>query len=573
MSERRVVLPSLPTSRTFRVLAVAGAALVLFGICIRFVNLDRKMYTNDEATASLHVSGHTIDQYAAAVFDGRPRTAEQLLAFQRGDGATTLGDVVSSLAVEDARHPPLFYVAERLWTDAFGASVAARRSVSAIAGSLAIAAVAWLAWELFGGVAAPLACAALYAISPFAVVYAQQTREYALWSLLCAAAGAALLAALRTGTALAWAAYAALAALGLYTDALFLGTVAAHAVYALVVRLERGAARGYALASLAALAAFAPWFGALRTALTANSGTANAFVGVLNAGGNNTFLAVAVPAKVFALKWFFNAGAVFFDLDYRWHAAAVLAVPLVAFAGYAAYRLVRDTPRRTWVLAVAPGAVVALALLVPDVLFHESRSTAARYLVPLWLALDLATGWYLARLCTANGRARAFGVTACAAFACAGVASCVVGNGARVWWADSSVAPLVPVARALAASPGALVSYRATWSRRGGPNDIWDFAVMQLVNVVPPSVRFRQLPVDAPPLAVVAGATTFVLDPTGALRAALAAAGRPLLPAALPGRAAGEGAVAALRREARALRRAAGVVDFDASLWRPSTAR
>ncbi|MBD5656461.1 MAG: glycosyltransferase family 39 protein, partial [Candidatus Eremiobacteraeota bacterium] len=203
----------------------------MFGIGARFVNLDKKFYTNDEATASLHVAGHTIADYAAVVFDGRPRTVAQLLAFQRADATTTVADVVRSLAVEDPQHPPLFYLAERGWTALAGSSVAARRSLSALFGTLAVAATGWLAWELFGTAGSALACAALVAISPFHVLYAQQTREYSLWTLLLACASALLLAALRSAAPLLWVAYAACLALGLYADTFFLGTLVTHAIY------------------------------------------------------------------------------------------------------------------------------------------------------------------------------------------------------------------------------------------------------------------------------------------------------------------------------------------------------
>jgi uncharacterized membrane protein len=551
------VRPSSSTSRAQGLLAAACFALIVFGIGIRFVHLERKFYTNDEATASLHVAGHTIAEYAAVVFDGRVRTVADLLAFQRADATTTAADVVRSLASEDPQHPPLFYLAERGWTGVAGNGIAARRSLSAVFGALAIAATAWLAWELFGSASAALACATLVSLSPFHVLYAQQTREYSLWTLLLASASALLLSALRHGKPLVWAAYAVALALGLYGDVLVLCTVVAHAAYVLSFARDRRNLVAYGAATLVALASFAPWLVALWRGSRAGTVT------------NNAFLGAAVPAKAFALKWLFNVGAVFFDLDFRWHVAAVLLLPIVGFAAVAFVALVRSAPRRVWVFVTLSGAMPALALLVPDLVRHESRSTSARYLVPLWLALELAVGWYLARLVASSGVRRSVGVAAATGFACAGVVSCAVASNARTWWGDSSVASLVPIARTIGAAPTALVTYRATWTLRSRPGERWDFAVVELANVVPESVRFRQLPEDAGAGAVIARGTTFVLDPTPGLVRELAARQQPLLPTATT-RDADAGTVTALQRETARQRAAAGIVDFEASLWRPS---
>ncbi|MBD5654693.1 MAG: hypothetical protein IAI50_05870, partial [Candidatus Eremiobacteraeota bacterium] len=351
---------------------------------------------------------------------------------------------------------------------------------------------------------------------------------------------------------------AACLALGLYADTFFLGTLVTHAIYVVVTqRRQLGVLTAYGIATLAAIAAFVPWLVAL---------LAGARSGALT---NNTFLAAAVPAKTFALKWIFNAGAVFFDLDYRWHAAAVVLVPILAFAAYAFVALVRGTPRRVWLLVMLSAAVTAAALVGPDLLTHQSRSTSARYLVPLWLALELAVGWYVARLVAAPGRGRVIGSSAALGLACAGVASCAVASGAPIWWGDSSVATLVPIAGIVAADPHALVAYRATWTIGGGPGERWDFSVVQLADVLPATVRFRQVRADAGAAAVVVSGTTFVLDPTDRLVRQLAARGEPLVPVAA-GRDLAGGAVTALQVQSRQARAAAGIVDFEASLWRPS---
>ena len=75
--------------------------------------------------------------------------------------------------------PPLYYMALGGWIQLFGSSEAALRSLSAVASSLAIPLVYILGKELFDRPHG-LAAAALFALSPTAIYYAQEARAYAL---------------------------------------------------------------------------------------------------------------------------------------------------------------------------------------------------------------------------------------------------------------------------------------------------------------------------------------------------------------------------------------------------------
>ena len=75
--------------------------------------------------------------------------------------------------------PPLYYMALGGWIQLFGASETALRSLSAVAASLAIPLVYVLGKELFDR-SHGLVAAALFALSPTAIYYAQEARSYAL---------------------------------------------------------------------------------------------------------------------------------------------------------------------------------------------------------------------------------------------------------------------------------------------------------------------------------------------------------------------------------------------------------
>src|SRR5207248_4961479 len=89
----------------------------------------------------------------------------------------------------------------------------------------------WLCRELFGCSRTAWMAVALLAVSPFHVLYAQEAREYSLWTVAILLSSAALLRAARLQTRRTWWAYAASVALGLYSHTLFVLVAGAHGAY------------------------------------------------------------------------------------------------------------------------------------------------------------------------------------------------------------------------------------------------------------------------------------------------------------------------------------------------------
>lgn len=565
------------------VVAVAVIAL-LCGVFFRFADLGHKLYTNDEATTSVHVSGHTIGDYLAAAGAGRITTTAEALRYQHVDPATGIGDVVHSLAIEDPQHPPVFYVLERAWEALAGTSVGARRSLPALFGVLALLAAYWFGQTLVGrapsdararpspaqagvrrhtivdepvqagradGRRFGLVLAALVAVSPFHIVYAQQAREYSLWTVFVFASSAALLRAL-AGSAPSgrpdwrrWAVFGALSAGGLYTDVIYLYTLPAQALYVFVAYRRDVAHKvlPFVAAAAAAIAAFSPWL----LTLVQHSGAVT----------NNMYLGAPLPAQAIALKWLFNVGVVFFDLDYLWHPSGLIVVPILALAACGVAQLLGRRPRAAgYVLAL--GFVTAAAFVIPDLAQHESRSTAARYLIPSWIALETAVAFALwTWLGSIQRRVRSRAVVAFGALLACGVASASVSATRDAWWADASVAPIGPIARIVRmASPPVTVIFRED-------QPIWNFAPMELANEVPPQTRLQLLTGDALP-AVTAGKTAFLLDPSARLRRAVAGQGWQLTEVYAQPASTG---LRALRHATSLARARAGLPNVRSSLW------
>ncbi len=135
--------------------------------------------------------------------------------------------------------PPLFWVLLWPWTRVVGRGELGLRSLSALCGTLAIAA-AYLLGRRLGGTRAGLIAAALVAASPLLIWYSQEARAYALLSLLSLLGLIAFLDALEAPSRRALLRWALVSVLALTTHYFALFPVALEA--ALLVRRHRGAA-------------------------------------------------------------------------------------------------------------------------------------------------------------------------------------------------------------------------------------------------------------------------------------------------------------------------------------------
>ncbi|HEY9806251.1 MAG TPA: glycosyltransferase family 39 protein, partial [Candidatus Obscuribacterales bacterium] len=182
--------------------------LLALGIFFRFTNLDQKVYWKDEAFSSMRIAGYAKSDVFDEVFHGQVVGLAAVKKYQTFSPEKTVGDTINSLAEENPEHPPAYYVLARLWARYFGDSIAAIRSFSAVLSLLVFPCAYWLGMELFEAVLPTWITLGLIAISPFHVLYAQEAREYSLWTTTILLSSAALLRAIRHRTALNWGIYA-----------------------------------------------------------------------------------------------------------------------------------------------------------------------------------------------------------------------------------------------------------------------------------------------------------------------------------------------------------------------------
>lgn len=390
-------MPASPAAAPLSLLLLAAAA-VLAGALARPYELDRMVVWHDEVFTAVRVFGHSQGQISREVFSARELPAAALLAYQRPAPDKGWGDTFAALK-EHPEHAPLYYLSARLGADLAGDPLTALRGTSAVLGVLLIPAVFWLARELLEDRKAAWIAAALVAVSPLHLLYAQEARQYALWTVLVAAASAAFLRALRRCDASGWVLYAVLAAVGLWSHALTVLALAAHGAYGVLTSGGR-----------AGLAAFLrPWLAALALALLLFS----PWVLVMIAGAEEVqrftgWMQRPISAERIFEAWGMHLVRVFADLPAagRW-----LLLGLVPLA-WVLWRLGRAAPWRVTLFLGLLLAAFASALLLPDLVLGGSRSLHPRYVLPGFLASTLAAAWVLARGWDAPGRGRRLGARA-----------------------------------------------------------------------------------------------------------------------------------------------------------------
>ncbi|NJN90623.1 MAG: hypothetical protein HC878_09805, partial [Leptolyngbyaceae cyanobacterium SL_5_14] len=390
------------------------------GIFFRFVHLDRKVYWHDETLTSLRIFGYTETELVQQVFDGEIITAEQLQQFQQPSPERNLSDTMTALA-GNAEHPPLYYLMARLWASWFGSSVAAMRSLTAVISVLALPCIYWLCLELFGSAPVGLMAMAVTAISPFHVLYAQEAREYSLWTVTILLSSAALLRAVRLGNTINWAFYAVTVALGLYTHLLAVLVSVSHGIYVLLSKNPFDKAlKPYLVASIAGILSFTPWI------IIVVSGFFK--IHDITAGSRRDLTLSSLIDK-----WFLNFNRIFLD-----HEQGSLNILFVILAVYSLYFLCRKTPRSVWLLVISLTGVTALTLLLPDVIMGGRRSTLMRYVTPCCLGIQLAVSYLIATQLNAKKvYQQRIAKALLALIITLGLIGNSIGAQAEVWWTKS----------------------------------------------------------------------------------------------------------------------------------------
>ncbi|HEY9606541.1 MAG TPA: hypothetical protein V6C85_33340, partial [Allocoleopsis sp.] len=159
-----------------------------------------------EAITSLRASGYTEEEVVQEFSQKSVVSVSELQRYQHPDGTRSVIDTAKSLSKEDPQHPPLYYGMAHFWFRSIGSSPALARLLPAILSLLAFPSAYWLCQEIFvetGVFASRLPTylmIGLIAVSPFHVLYAQESRQYGLWFVTTLLSTASVLRAIRVNT-------------------------------------------------------------------------------------------------------------------------------------------------------------------------------------------------------------------------------------------------------------------------------------------------------------------------------------------------------------------------------------
>lgn len=423
------------TKSTLNSLNFLIIAILVLGIFFRFVNLDKKVYWGDEVYTSLRIAGYTLTEATQELFDGKPKSIEELQQYQQPNPNRGITDTIKSLALEDSQHPPLYYIMAYFWEKWLGSDLAIKRSLPALISLFVFPCLYWLCWELFNSTPIAWVTVAMVAVSPFHLLYAQEVREYSLWTVTILLSSWLLLRAIRLNTKFSWVIYAATLPLLLYTYLFSVLIVIGQGIY---VFANEGwhwtkTRTAFLLASGFGFLTFTPWLFVVGNNLSTIQSTTSQFQEK-----------VSLPS-LFQM-WGFNLSRAFIDLDSQGrivefdnpiaHIIRVsLVVTLAILVGYSIYFICRKTPKRVWLFILTLMGVTGLAVILPDLIWGGIRSSVSRYLVPCYLGIQIAVAYTISSLMriTSEKRRQLWRFIALVLIS-GGVISCAISSQAESWW-------------------------------------------------------------------------------------------------------------------------------------------
>jgi uncharacterized membrane protein len=367
----------------FRLLLLVALGMGLF---FRLAGLGNKIYSHDEAYASLRAAGYGKGDVLASIQDGRDHPVEDIQKFLKPGSDKTGMDTVFITASSGPHQAPLFYVLAHYWMRVVGFTAAAMRGLAALLGILSIAAMYWLSRELFQSQRIALLSAALFAVSPFHILFSQDARPYSLWTLAALLSSAALLQAVREKTWGHWLLYSLTLVLGLYSQQLFLLVVLVHVLYVAGMYLLQNKIpyRRFLSAGILSFFAYVPWLYMVIKYW-------DSAVESMDWATQGSFL------TRYLRSWLVTFSSSFIDMDFASgnlvpHILRALVLALIA---YGLVSVLLHGSKQEKIFLTLLTIIPAGALILPDMLLGGIRSVGGRYFVPLNIATVLIVAYVL----------------------------------------------------------------------------------------------------------------------------------------------------------------------------------
>lgn len=376
------------------------ALILAIGVFFRCVNIEKKVYWHDEVYTSVRVAGYEGDRISKQIFTDRIISVEDVIGFQKIEPESNLIDVIKVLATHP-EHPPLYYLSARVCWELFGSSIATIRSLSVVFSLLVFPCIYWLAWELFQSSKVGWMALALVAVAPFHVLYAQEAREYSLWTTTILLASAALLRAIRLKSKLTWMLYAVILAINFYVSLLSIFVAASHACYVIFLelcswfesnKLSKNQKRtklfsslpSFTIASVSALLLFSPWLLVIIY-----------YLAYLQ--NKTSWTNIQRTFTDLLLMWQLHLSSIFIDINPKINQfiSPRISLILLIFILYAIYYIYASGRKQAGLFIITLVGVNVFGLILPDLIFGGQRSSMTRYFFPAFLGIELAVAYLL----------------------------------------------------------------------------------------------------------------------------------------------------------------------------------
>lgn len=486
--------------------------VIILGIFFRFANLDKKVYWHDEVFTSLHIAGYPPQEWMPALFNGKILGIQDLHKYLEITPERGINSTVRALAVGDPHHPPFYYIVARFWVQWLGNSVTVIRSLSAAIALLALPAIYWLCLELFESSLIGWIAVAIVSVSPLYILYAQEAREYSLWTVIILLASAILLKAIKV-THLPnvspqkiignWAVYSFTLIVGLYTSLFTAFAAIGQGIYVLIVEKIRltKTVFAYGIAFGCSILAFSPWI----------------IVFIRNYEQYKLLTdwakTIKIPTREVLKVWGLNISRIFFDIGWDFDRSLIYLVILAVLllVGYSLYFLCRTTSIKIWGFILSLIGVPIIFLLLPDLLFGGVRSLSPRYLISCFVGIQLAIAYLLAdRLTNSNITRRKIWSLVTVTIFSAGIISCVVNLQSDTSWTKVISYSLPQVSRIIDRAESPLLVGNSTSYNPAN--------ILALSYLVKPEVKFQLLAEETGYRIPPGFSDVFFLSPSDSLR-------------------------------------------------------
>ncbi len=401
--------------------------LLIIGTFFRFVNLEQKPYWGDESLTSQRIAGYTSKEFVEIIRHTNGISVDEMQKYQRPNSDKDLFDVMKTLA-DHAEHPPLYYLMARFWMQLFRDHGITPRGLSTFVSLLAFPSIYWLCLELFESSTVGWIALGILAISPFHFIYAQEARQYSLWTVTILLSTWALLRAIRLNNKLNWGIYIITLSLMLYTSLISVMVSIGHGVYVLTIQSFRFSkiTIAYLVTSIISFLLFLPW---IIVIIYDSKGEVDKYV---------AWTQKSVPLASLLQSWFININRIFWDFNNSFsYNKLLIYLSIITLVLYSIYFLYIYTPKKIWLLIFTLIAMPILFLIFPDLVSGGMRSTSIRYLTPMFLGIQISMAYLLTNKITyefiKTWEQKLWKIVTVVLFS-SGIISCLMFTQADTWW-------------------------------------------------------------------------------------------------------------------------------------------